>query len=202
MTGSWGNLVVSGSPVFDAGPFGIQAPYFNATSQGFATQGAKALGGIYSWLMWFRADAVPSAVVVGQPLDQLTQETIGFSWGHSTVGFRQAIYHRTSGGTFVPAKIQEAVAANVWYQIAGVYDGVNINCYLNGRFQVAAAAAAGSASQFQLLFMNSAHTELGSMDHFLIWRGRALSAGDILQLYSEPFAMLRGPGRSSGKVAA
>ncbi|KKN37293.1 hypothetical protein LCGC14_0764920 [marine sediment metagenome] len=87
----------------------------------------------YSFHFWYRNDTTQIAVI-NQPfaIDLSAGTGAGFSWDHSNVDFRQAIFHHT-GSTWTKAKIASALSADTWYGIGGRWNGSNLlEVFLNG----------------------------------------------------------------------
>lgn len=85
------------------------------------------------------------------------------------------------------------VADGGWHQVVGIYDGSNLNIYIDGKFNISTSAGAysgttttGTTLLGRWAFNNQYFN--GDMDAVLIYN-RALSAVEVQQLYYDPFCM-------------
>ena len=97
---------------------------------------------------------------------------------------------------------------NVWFQVAGTFDGATKNLYVNGRLNASVAwgqaiSYAATTSWFgSLAGSSSTQAYTGYMDHAAVWN-RALTAGEVDELYRRPFAFLQtGPRAAFAQAAA
>ena len=174
---------------FTSSSFG-RAMLFDGTNDRF-TYESSAFSNTYvrySWMVLLRADAIPSAAKVGQPVvstQTSAENTHGtgflFSWDHTSAAFRQAVAHSDSIG-FKAAKLTSTLAATTWYVIVGTYDGINIRAYLDGKLEATTAAGDPLASFKFALGANAAGTSAfaGQIADFRFW-DRALPSSLIAQ---------------------
>lgn len=96
----------------------------------------------------------------------------------------------------------EAISPGQWYLIAAVYDGANLNLYVNGKLENSVAHSAGIFPGTDPLYIgrNWNQTWAGAIDEVRLY-GVALSASDILSLYQNEMPTLQGsPASSFGRV--
>jgi hypothetical protein len=99
---------------------------------------------------------------------------------------------------YIGGSLEEALsptnvfAANNWYQFAATYDGANICLYLNGvsvLTQPASGAIGTSTGDLDFGIRGLAIDYNGLQSNNLVYN-RALTAGEIGQIYRDPFCML------------
>ena len=81
-----------------------------------------------------------------------------------------------------------SITPGMWQQVCGTYDGTVLDLYINGELRDTAVSAGGTYASVTSWEMSgrggSEYT--GLIDHLILYR-RALSAGEVLSLYREPF---------------
>jgi hypothetical protein len=130
------------------------ARHANGTTDKVVNTGAGIQIGVnanqgFSFHFLIKGDAAPGTVTVTMPYALAcpnantvnTAENIGFSWDHSTAGFKQAAFIRTAPGVHVAAALTSVLSGGVWYAIGATWDGANLRAYLNGVVQATTAAA-------------------------------------------------------------
>lgn len=101
-----------------------------------------------------------------------------------------------SGGGFATATSADSINTGAWVHVAGTYDGSNIQCYVNGSANGAAAALAGTLNQANMWWAigdlagnpsaeNHAYPFQGQMAEVRIYN-RALGASEVADLYYAP----------------
>ena len=110
----------------------------------------------------------------------------------------ERIRFRTWGGGSEVATYSNdpSVFDNTWHQIAGVYDGVNNNTYVDGIFntsQAQSGAIPTGTTNFGIGSYSSAPSvlEFHGFIEFIYVYDRALSSREIADLYAKPFGMFR-----------
>jgi len=118
-----------------------------------------------------------------------------FSSGDGTTVNKLKIFINTTGGTQSVAA-PTAMTANRWYHVAFTWDGATLRLYQDG-VQVATAAHSGtlSSTSDKTVLGNKVTTGAdnpftGQMGLVTLSEAPALP-GELLQLYAEPYAMLR-----------
>ncbi len=85
----------------------------------------------------------------------------------------------------------------VWYQVVGTFDGATKNLYINGKLEATASWAnaidyTSTVVRFGELAGGITQRLNAYFDHCLVW-SRALTAGEIQELYAKPFLLHRPP---------
>lgn len=99
----------------------------------------------------------------------------------------------------------QALSTNTWYHLAGTYNNATLALYVNGVLDNSASISGAPDVGAGNLFVGSLDgtNELfpGKIDTFLIYN-RGLSAGEVKQLYQQPFCFLKQVAPSRGFAAA
>jgi hypothetical protein len=161
--------------------------YFGGSSAN-ATFAALGTPTTYSWALWVKGDTAPSGAA--SPTERFPlyldpgNDAAAFAWDHNNSSFQQAFYARQSGGAYKACKIATALSANVWYFVAGTFDGSNLRVYLNGA-PSATTACSGTNAWGSTAGKFSLQSWPGSLADASFWRNRVLSSGDAARLYTE-----------------
>ena len=157
--------------------------YFDG-SQAIITFSNPSTPTAYTWSMWLFGAATPATTSTTQPLViGTTSGSFGFSWNHSSSTFKQAAFHKDSGGTTRAAAVNGTLSASVWYHIAATWDGSTFSCWKygvdqNDAFPTSVASITGSSSLGADLNTN---WWTGYIGEFAYW-SRALKANELLAL--------------------
>lgn len=142
-----------------------------------------------SFAFWYKGARTPGSAAIRAPFG-LASSTgtyfFDFTWDHTSVGARQAVSGRESGGAFKDAKLTSTLSSGVWYHIAGTYDGTNVKAWLNGVAEATTACAAFPTTPDPTIsaFTNNAGTGQfvdGDIAELGVWK-TPLSTDDIVQL--------------------
>jgi len=193
--GNYGALTPTGTLKSVPGATGREALYFssNTTTSSVSTKSPFAFNGAYSWMIVFKADNAPSGGYVGQPFTHTNRQTFSFSWSHTDANFQQAPTHKDNLGNFTACKIVTPMVGGRWYRVVCTYDGTsNLKAYLNGVLETTkTGVAAGDGTAGGIALGNGANSEICAIDHAVVWKDRALTAGEVLSLQADPFSWMR-----------
>jgi hypothetical protein len=86
-----------------------------------------------------------------------------------------------------------------WYQVVGTFDGATKRLFINGKQEATDSWAhtityTSTTSGFGSLIAAGSATQQynGLIDHCMVWN-RALTAGEVMQLYQRPFTFIKPP---------
>ena len=186
-SGSGNNGAEVGGPVQVAGKIG-QALSFNGTSQYVnVSAGANLQNTVWTYSVWIKGDHAPNTSVISQPLaDGALYSNLQLDWDHTNSAFEQSCAF-SNGGSWYSVKIQRALQANTWYNIACSYDGSTLKVYLNGVLNNSFSVSATPNTASGPLTVGANPTGggsyfPGSIDDVRIYN-RALTAAEVQTLY-------------------
>jgi hypothetical protein len=190
--GNTGTLI--GGPTYVPGRVGPYALAFNGTTA--VVTAPVANNPQYTWAHLVKATQPPSTTAVMHTLTNGNDQTepFSFAWGHDTASFRQAAAHQAINGNYYAAQIPSPLSANVWYHIAGTYDGTTLRVYLNGVLQATTPGVPAPLAPTGSLYMGGGSRPntnfAGSIDDVLLYQ-RALTDPEILALYQSTLGSVR-----------
>jgi len=161
----------------------------NATDQSLISETAVTLPlDGYSWSLHYRSDTAPSTTGFKQPLNIAvgaggSDERTTFTWNHTNINFVPSVTH--FDGLFAKAKFTTSLLADTDYVIGGRYDGVNIECFLNGVSEDTDPTSdftSGANATFNLLVDHQGSSwDNGEISHFVFYNV-ILSDAEMLML--------------------
>jgi hypothetical protein len=190
------NFNSSGIPTWAPGNFGSGVNFFNTGTE-YGNQypwisiPAVVLGTVHTTVAWINPQGQGGAVSFGALNgDNNSTNNIStlFVSGDpvGTLGYSMA-----TGG----ASVGIPPIANSWHQLVSVRNGTNVNLYLDGQFVGNANLPANTAANIVQIGSRENRYPFslsfnGTIDHQLFYN-RALSAGEIQQLYTDPFCFMQ-----------
>lgn len=201
LSGRFDSGVINGNPIWGAGQFSSPCLVFDGSD--YISLGSTA--GIVSTdacsvLVWVKTTTTNRSMVISNAtsginfngtliLDVLTTGNI--RWLLATDASNSSGMDSTS-----------AVNDGRWHQVVGTRSGSTYALYIDGKpngtpvtfGSPAAVVNVNSTQDLQLCGSNGVASNLvGSIDHAVLWRGVALTPGDVAFLYLNPFSFLINP---------
>lgn len=175
------------APTWTGGAFG-QSLNFNAANQAVNVSAIPTMANpwtISGWVNWSTITNLASAF-------GFNNSTNGVYIGTTATNLKIASNGETPGnGT-------TALSTGKWYHLALFWDGTKLNGYINGKFEYNVTPSGSnwkSATKTQFGVSDVGHTTLSAKLDTIRTHSRALSATEIMRLYTEPFAGIQTPRR-------
>ncbi len=158
--------------------------------------------------IWFKPDILTGRHILINQWGDSGDRVFTLEYGTAGDGKLEFTISKTGAAFFRASEDVGSITASIEYNIVGVYDNSNVLVYADGQLRKLGASVSGNlfneeVEPIKIGEMSTgggAYDYNGTFDKAYIWVNRAFSAGEIAQLYREPYCFIESPWPNRGAL--